>query len=258
MSLILTALNSGANAGIVTGCLMRVALGAEDLVYETPCVIDANGKTTSRYRQAKVQRLNITIIPSGNITSRAGTLFASLESCTPDQLADDYSVRAIETTTLQELQQQPGVIMASAVNPLKLSWRPKRSETSGDWQRFGSQKETGTGTYGVGGPPIVYLTLGYSDLSSNSEDLTAQYAMTEATFEVVIRSRVLLRQGETSVFVRKDPVFMMDPTKTIVTGFKDKVLLDDVVLQPDGLFTWTLDPSSPPSPFEEVKNPMEH
>lgn len=236
---------------IPTGCLMKVALGAEDLVYDTPFVSDNGTESTARFTMARVDSIKVTVIPAAHLTSRAGTLYLNIEPVNQGVVLGDWSVRGTETTSLVELQQQPRVLIASAVSPLSVTWAPKVEDFGYEWQQFGSQTKTGTYSFGVGGLPIVYLTVGYSDLSSNTSDLTEQYALTEAMFDVVIKSQVQLRYGEQQVYTRRDPISMHDYKKLIVLNGKSAQLISDPVC--DGRFlTWTV----PESGTSETGSPF--
>lgn len=202
---------------VATGCIMRVALGAEDLLVESTQVTTDGGNAFMRYRQARVEWIRATVIPISKFGDRAGIVYLNIEPCTRDQFLDDFAARTTENITITELKQQPGIRYKSALSPIWTSWSPKKEDFGYGWVSVGNQ--TSPATTGLqGGLPIAYLTVAYSDNSANElVDVPGNYKLHEAMFNVEISAKVLLRQGEDSVKIRVNPISMLQSLETVLT-----------------------------------------
>lgn len=209
---------------VPTGCVMRAGYSIEDLLAVSNFANEAPlspGVTynhcETRYRQGKLEWMRIVVTPQSTLVNRGGTLYLSLRSFAVGQAADDWARRAFQKPTIREMIASGGITVQSATRPASVTYSPSIGDPGYGWVSIGQQESPGIPSAGtpdrpfyLGGSPVVMFTMGYCDPSSNTKDLSEEYSMLEATFEVAVEARIRLRQTDDVIYIRASPPMFFD------------------------------------------------
>lgn len=216
---------------VVSGCIMRLGFGPEDLLGET-CFIDTS-RTPShgQYRQAKLEWVKVVINPVSHQSQRAGMIAAVIVACNRDQSREDFAVRLTESYSMKELLATPGVVYKTATTPTTLTYSPRPSEHGYEWLQFGCQSVS-TGLYGAGGDICFYLDVAFQNMSSDTAEVEQNYNLANLLLDVSIEARVHLREHEEKVYCRSGPVPFVNSLNASVFDYDHctEVALSDAVM----------------------------
>lgn len=235
-------------AAIPTGAIIRLAFGPEDFLGETDFVNASTSPAIGHYRQGRLEWVKVIINPTAHPDTRGGMIACAIIPCNRDQMRDDFKVRLTEAHDLNELLKTPGVVYKTATTPTTLTYSPRPAEHAYEWLQFGCQ-DNSTGLYGSGGDCCMYLDIGVTNLSSDTDDQTVNYSLASTLLDVTIEARVHLREYDEGVYVRTGPVPLTnnetlgvyDNSKTYPVSLADITTHHGICLYEDSL---TLDSMS--------------
>lgn len=220
---------------IPCGSIIRLMFGPEDFLGETDFVDTNFNPARGHYRQARLEWVKIIINPVATETSRGGMIAAVIIPSNANQQKDDFGVRLTEVHDFSELLKTPGVVYKTATTPTTLAYSPRQGEHAYEWLQFGCQ-DVKTGLYGAGGDCCLYLDVGYSDLSSDTNNQTSKYNLASSMFDVTVEARVHLREYDEGVSVRTGPIPLTNSgTLGVSDGFKTRPVPISAVLAHHGV-----------------------
>lgn len=231
---------------VIGGSIAKIAMGPEDLLVGSPLSKTSVSATTSSasttFRQGKVGRIRLKIIPQAELGKRGGILHACITPCTPDQVEDDFSSKSTEVSSVDELRNQPGAVSWSAAQSRTLNFRFKKGDPGLNWVEIGTQG-TAIRKY-QGGVPTFYVWLAYeSSATSETASIKDNYTPSEAVFTVEVKGHVRLKDSEQNVAIRAMPLFLTTPAKVGWEREGMKYKTSHAVMNPQtGLFSQFVPP----------------
>jgi hypothetical protein len=183
-----------AGAAIV-GCVQSLIIGAEDLVASSPLsTLAGTGKVfKTKFRQGRIMHLRVTLNPSAPLAKRGGMLAAAMLPLTLGENLDfAQTTDEKERWTFDDVCRLPRAVVQTTEKPLSLPYSPSPSDLAYKWMDLGFDR--GQTETKMGGNKSVRYIVAYMDMSSNSADVSAEYALTESAYELVIDGRVELRE----------------------------------------------------------------
>lgn len=213
----------------VVGSIQSLILGAEDLVASSPLTtLTKNGKVfLCKFHQGRIMHLRVTLIPGAPISKRGGTLAMALLPLTLGENLDfAKSTDESEKWTFDDVCRLPRAVVQSSSSPISVVYSPRIGELAYDWMDVGFP--SGQGSTKVGGQKSLRLVVAYMDVSSNSADVSEEYALTEASFELVFDGRVELREISDDRELPTVPFSNRNVGQHLVCDYADKYFATDM------------------------------